>query len=307
MALVNSKIVRRAKYIILGIIFVVLIVAAVLYVVGYFNPKSAGLYIETIPNAAVFINDEEVGRTPYKATSDPGELTVKLVPESFEIPLVPHETKINLVSGVETIITREFGQTEDLSGGEVLSFEKVDDSQTGLSIITIPDSGQIIVDGSVMGFAPYKITSLPEGEHLLEIKREGYIGRNVSIDIQSGYKLTAVVNLVPVSEEMVNEEEDESKENILSDKEGKKPIAKVTILDTGVGFLRVREEPSTLAEEVARVIPGRDYVLLETDEETGWFRIIYEAGDTNSASSSGWISNTYAKVVENGIDNSEED
>jgi hypothetical protein len=275
-----------------------MIVAAVLYFIGYFNPTSAGLYIESIPNASVFVNNEEVGRTPYKATSDQGEMTIKLVPESFETPLAPYETKISLVSGVETIITREFGQTTELSGGEVLSFERVDESQTGLSVITNPDSGQVIIDGSVKGFAPFRTTSLTEGEHLLEIKREGYITRGISINIQPGYKLIAVVKLAPspnIPEEQPIEDEEKTKP--------KEEVKKVTIVDTGVGFLRVRKEPSTLGEEVARVIPGRDYVLLETDEDTGWYKIVYDAGEEGSASSSGWVSNTYAKKVgESGAD-----
>lgn len=291
---------RRFKYILIGIIFVILVIVAVLYVVGYFNPKSAGLYIETIPNASVFINEEEVGRTPYKATSEQGELTIKLVPESFELPLAPYETKVSLVSGVETIVTREFGQTDDLSGGEVLSFEKVEENQTGLSVITTPDSSQVIIDGSVRGFSPYTTTSLPQGEHLLEIKRENFIGRNININIQSGYKLTAIVSLSPAPEDMIDASEEAGEESLLEEEE--KPSPKmVTILDTGVGFLRVREEPSTLAEEVARVIPGRNYVLLEVDEDSGWFRIVYETDEENEASSSGWITNQYSEEVDEGV------
>lgn len=287
---------NKAKYIVVTIILIGLIIAGVLYFVGYFNPKSAGLYIETIPNASVFINNEEVGRTPYKATSEQGDLTIKLVPESFETPLAPYETKVRLVSGVETIITREFGQTSDFAGGEVLSFEKVDESQTGLSVITDPDSGQVVIDGSVRGFAPYKTTSLTEGEHLLEIKREGYIDRTMNINIRSGYKLTAVVKLAPSPEE---EEAEESGQEEVVEEEAE-PIEKVAILDTGVGYLRVRKEPSTLGEEVARVLPGREYVLLETDEDTGWYRIVYEVDEDAEASSSGWISNTYAEIVTGG-------
>ncbi|MBN1169115.1 PEGA domain-containing protein [Candidatus Woesebacteria bacterium] len=292
---------NKLKYIFLGIILTALIIAAVLYLVGYFNPKSAGLYIETIPNASVYVGGEEVGRTPYKATSDPGNVTIKLVPESFEIPLAPYETKVNLVSGVETILTREFGQTNDLSAGEVLSFERVEESQTGLSVITNPDSSQVIIDGTVRGFSPYTTTSLPEGEHILEIKREGYVGRNMNINIRSAYKLTAVVSLAPSSEELTQENE-KDKESLLLENEEKEPVAKVTILDTGVGFLRVRKEPSTLADEVGRVIPGRDYVLLGTDEDTGWYNIVYEVDVTKEASSSGWISNTYAEIVEDKLD-----
>jgi len=72
-------------------------------------------------------------------------------------------------------------------------------------------------------------------------------------------------------------------------------------LSTPTGFLRVRSEPSTAGEEVAQVDPGDRFPYLETDEDTGWFKIEYEDGEE------GWVSNQYAKKVEPGEEDEEEE
>ena len=68
----------------------------------------------------------------------------------------------------------------------------------------------------------------------------------------------------------------------------------VVILETPTGYLRVRKEPSTLAEEVGRVKPGEEYELLDEDEKTGWYKIQLDEGDE------GWISNQYASKPDEG-------
>ena len=76
----------------------------------------------------------------------------------------------------------------------------------------------------------------------------------------------------------------------------------IEILSTPTGFLRVRAQPSTLSEEVGKVEPGQTFPLLEQDEKTGWFKIEFsEAGDGEPAQA-GWISNQYAKKVEEGVE-----
>ncbi len=49
----------------------------------------------------------------------------------------------------------------------------------------------------------------------------------------------------------------------------------------------MRKEPSTSAQELAKVNPGEEYPLLE--EKSGWYKIEYEIGKE------GWISATYAQ------------
>ncbi|MCH7640601.1 SH3 domain-containing protein [Patescibacteria group bacterium] len=287
---------RKIRIIVLVLLGIVLVVSLIFFLVGVLRPQVAGLLIETDPSATVFIDGVQVGRTPYKETRKPEELVVKLVPDSFERPLAPYETRVNLVSGVETVIKWQFGESEDMSEGEIVSFEKVGREETSLSVVTIPDASQVAIDGAVRAFAPYKTSTISPGEHTLVISANGYGQRNIKLRTHSGYKLTAVVKLSK-SEEVLAAEE--SSDDAQGKEEEEKPTIEVEIQPTGVGFLRVRSEPSTLAEEVARVTPGETYLFIEEDEETGWFKIEYlPAGEAGEEEEQGWISNQYAEIVE---------
>lgn len=283
--------VRNIKLLILVIIGVALISAIVLFLVGRFKPKGAGIAIETIPVASVFIDGVLAGRTPYEEVREPGEVIIKLVPDSFDKPLVPYEAKAILVSGVKTVIKWEFGETSGKSGGETVSFERVGRDETGLSVVTIPSSAQVVIDGNRRGFAPYKTSSVATGEHTLLISSEDYIDRTIRLKTYNGYKLTAIIQLIPSEEtpEEVPEETPEEEDEVVDE---------VEILSTPTGFLRVRSEPSTLGEELARVSPGERYELLDEDEDTGWFKIKYEEGKEGLPAQAGWVSNTYAEKVE---------
>jgi hypothetical protein len=273
----------KATKIVLIIFAIVIVVILGLFLIGYFRPKGAGIFIDTIPISDVYINDSLVGTTPYEAIRNPGEITVKIVPKNTE--LISYETKVSLVSNIRTVIKREFAQTEEESSGEIDSFEKVGGKEASVSIVSIPDASQISINGQVRGFAPYKINSIMPGEHVLVISASGYSERSLTINAYRGYKLTVVVKLAagnalptpvptPSSEEILN-------------------ITKIEILETPNNFLRVRIEPSADAKEVARVTSGSSYPLVEEDTKSGWFKIEYEKGKQ------GWVSNEYSKKVEN--------
>ena len=270
----------------LSIILIVagLILGIAFFVIGSLKPKSAGIVIETTPAANVFIDGEQVGRTPYDGTRKPGEITIKLIPESFEAPLAPFETKVTLIAGIETVVKREFGESDEASSGEIISFEKVGGKEASLAVVSIPDAAQISIDGSIRGFAPYKTSSIVPGEHQVKVYAPGFSEKSFSIGTVEGYKLTVVVKLKPNGEEVLSDEDDKAPEEPKQEE--------VEILSTPTGFLRVRSEPSTAGEEVAQVEPGDRFPYLDKDEDTGWFKIEYEDGEE------GWVSNQYAKKVE---------
>ncbi|MBU0998353.1 SH3 domain-containing protein [Patescibacteria group bacterium] len=255
----------------------------ILFLVGYFKPKGAGIFIDTISVSDVYINESLVGSTPYEAIRNPGEVTVKLVPK--DEMLVSFETKVNLVSNVRTVIKREFAESEEESSGEIASFEKVGGKDASVSIVSIPDATQISIDGQVRGFSPYKINSIIPGEHVLVISASGFLERSLTIKAYQGYKLTVVVKLAAGGEVLPTSTPSSNDQETLN-------IIKIEILETPNNFLRVRSEPSTEAQEVARVVSGNLYSLIEEDSKTGWYKIEYEKGKQ------GWVSNEYSKKVE---------
>lgn len=255
------------------------------FLVGYFKPRKAGILIETTPTALVYIDGVQVGRTPYESTKTPSEIVVKLIPESLDKPLVPYETKVNLGAGIKTVIRKEFGESDETSAGEVISFEKAGAGETSLAVVSVPDSAQVSIDGQIKGFSPIKLTDISAGEHQIAVSAERFKERTFTVKTITGYKLTAIVKLA-VNLDLPKEEP--------RDEQPKEPekTYEVEILTTPNGFLRVRSEPTTTADELVKVKSGEKFKYVEEDSKTGWFRIEYEEGKE------GWVSNNYAKKTE---------
>ncbi|MFS6568009.1 PEGA domain-containing protein, partial [Staphylococcus aureus] len=115
--------------------------------------------VDTSPVSGVYINGNYLGKTPFTTSQAAGEITLKLVPTITDQNLLPFETKITLSQGIQTVVRREFGNTEDTSSGDILSFESQGDTTAGLIVISTPDNAQVSVDGVPRGFAPYKTGS----------------------------------------------------------------------------------------------------------------------------------------------------
>lgn len=268
----------------------VLLVGIVYFVIGSLKPKIAGLYINTTPTSVVWINGREMGKTPYRDTNKPGESIIKLIPESTDSSFIPYETKTKLIAGVETVIRYDFANTEERSGGDVISFEKDERNQTSMVSVSIPDLAIIVIDGQQKAFVPYKTTNITPGEHELKFSLDGFRDRIVKVRIYEGYKLTAIIKLAKLNEtQKIVDINPVPTLGITGDV--------VEILTTPTGYLRVRREPSSVGDEVGRVNPGERYPLVEIDTKTGWYKIEFTAATLNEKGKAGWISSQYAKKI----------
>lgn len=265
-----------------------LLLGLALFLIVYFKPKKAGLLVQTNINCSVLIDNLQVGKTPYEATFPPKEITIKLVSENPSF--IPFETKIKLNSGIKTVIKREFRENEEKTSGEIISFEKEISGVASLAVVSMPDNASIILDGRSLGFTPLKIASLTAGEHQLVVSALGFQERVLNIRTYRGYKLTAVVKLARTEEPAPTP----------PPVGGPTPQPKemVKILPTGTGFLRVRAEPNTASEEIGRVEPGKQYPLIEKDEETGWYKIEYEEAEAGlPAGRQGWVKGDFVETI----------
>lgn len=246
------------------------------------NSPKALLVVETQPASQVFVNGEQVGKTPYEGEFEEHEIDLKLVPESFEQALMPYDAKIFLTPGVETIVRREFGAEEGMSQGEEISFEKEGGGNVSLAVVSAPDGASVFIDKNYIDLAPVKHTDIDPGIHQITLQAEGYKERSFSVQLIQGYSLMAFVELARLPQEQnaeirANETEDAR-------------VEVVVIGQTPTGFLRVRQEASTEAPEVTQVKPGEEYKLLESQE--GWYEIQIDEETT------GWVSQEYARLKE---------
>ena len=260
---------KTKKIIILLIIFLIVGVLLFLIISGFGKPKLSSILVQSNLITDVFIDGKRVGQTPYTGTHESSEIV---------LALGSYQTRINLVPGIKTVVERDFDESRDNSSGEILSFEKTNGNETSLAIITYPDLAFITLDGLPRGNSPLKINGLAAGTHNLGISINGYTTRNFAINLVANYKLTADIDLLPTAVSQ--------KQTVPTTSDVSQIF--VRILDTPNGFLRVRSEPTTASNEIGQVNPGKKYQLIKTDEKTGWYDIQL------TATSSGWISNTYA-------------
>lgn len=262
------------------------------------SKKKAAIQFNAFPRSKVFIDDKEVGTTPYENDTIPAkDILIKLVPEAtFSSSL---EKRLSLNPSTQTVINWEFDADVEKTTGEILYLEKsgVKD-KAGLMTTCVPDSCSVTVDGQMRGFTPLNIEDIEEGSHKVSISLPGYKTREVVARAIKNYRLAIEIKLAKemVLDELAGEEgtasaktkETTGKKTGGSVNEIDKPY--VLISETPTGWLRVRLEPSISATETAKVDPGDKFPLL--DEELGWYKIEYER------EKSGWISGRYAEKFE---------
>ena len=273
---------KKIKVAVVILLCIGITLGLIFFLIGLLKPKVAGIFIDSNPVATVYIDGQNVGKTPYRATRTPGEVTIRLIPDNVKATLFPYDTKVDLNNGVETVVRRQFGTNDDTSSGEIISFEKTSDSDTSLAVVTTPDSLNLTIDGIHKLTTPQKLSGLTPGRHTLNLAAVGFQTKDLDVNIYQGYKLTVIVKLAKKTTEV-------------QVSPTPTPIAntgpQVEISQTPTGYLRVRSEPSTLGNEVGRVVPGIKYNLIETDAKSGWFKIEFSEGQ------SGWISNQFAKRI----------
>ena len=270
--------------------------------------KKAALSVNTNPRATVFLDGEHLGSTPYyNEALKAGEFVLKIVPESTGQALTPWEGRVSLSPGILTVVNRELGLTQDDSSGEILSFEALaDKNAVSIAVVTTPDGAVVNLDGEPKGFAPLSIDDVTEGEHILTISSPGYTEKIVKAKTVKGYKLIASIQLarepfVVTTETDQTATASASPSTTLKASPTPNPSPKasptttlekpyVVITSETTGWVRVRKEPSTASDEVAKVNDGEQYPLL--DSQSGWYQIEYAAGQT------GWISGQYAEKFE---------
>lgn len=231
------------------IFFLIIFNLALLYVAyqlltPLISSGNAALIIDTSDvHAVVTLNGKVVGSTPYKTDKlRAGQYSVKLTAD-IEAPATGSaspsakpkvykaswENTIKLNTGIWTTINRSFGPGDIFSAGEVLTLEK----GSGVSIITNPEESEISIDNKSIGKSP--VSTEAQGTHVIKISKDGYFGRELTVNIPADYRLTISANLAV---------------NPLSPLTEKDRSGDIRLLDLSTANSRLLSNPSNWADGV---------------------------------------------------------
>lgn len=273
-----------------ALLFIIILVLALGFTAYKFflgkNTDVSGIKIVTNPPTNIFLNNKLTGKTPFEDKFPPGEYVLKLIPENTATQASFWQGKVKLNPDTLTYISRDLGPSELTSAGEVLLLEKIPQNEAQLSVISQPDAAIVLFDGQERGVTPLFLTDLSPGEHDIALSSPGFAARSLRAQLSAGYKLMINFQLALLK----NEESSISGITPTPDRLNEKGKPNVIIKDTETGFLRVRNNPSKSAEEIAQVKPGDKFNLIE--EKEGWYKISF--GDDKE----GWISSRYAEKKE---------
>jgi hypothetical protein len=290
--------------------------------IPFFTKEQAALQIEASPEASVYINGTHIGKTPIKEQKlKPGEYTIRLLVD--DDPTKDWQTKMNLASGIVSVINKTFGATTAASANYFLQLEPLSNKEAiDLVILTIPDNVVVKVNDLPQGFSPVSLKDIKDGEQRINLTAPGYQEMNLTVFTKLGYKLVVSAQMAQLLETITPDQEASPGADLVpsdtattsasvtpsitssttpattpsptparSTTSGELAPPYVIIKETGTGWLRVRENPSgTSDNEVARVNVGDKLPFLESSQ-TGWYKIEYETGKE------GWVSAQYAQLV----------
>ena len=284
------------------IFFVVILVGLVALIFGVVRllsnrgPKQGELRVDSEPVATIFLDNKNIGRTPFKDKVDVGDYTLKLVPDTTTTQLTQWEGKVAIGQNLLTYVNADLSSSELTTAVDVVWLEKITSKQAELSVTTNPDGATVLVDDVTKGVTPLTLQDITAGDHSVSVTSVGFLSRSLKVKMTPGYRLLANLKLAlsgsgPTDETSPSATSTQSTappksatSSATASQTPDKPY--VTIKDTPTGFLRVRMDPSTNATESGRVNPGEKYHI--EDSQNGWYEIKYDG--TNM----GWVSGQYA-------------
>lgn len=234
----------------------------------------AGIQVESNIKAKLILNDKDMGFTPFKDENlKEGKYLVSLKdPESSNSADYLWQGHVDLNSGTLTVVNREIAGSSLTSSGEVINLK----GGNGVTVVSIPSSAQVFLDGKDLGRTPVSVSNVSPGEHQFLISKENFLKRSIRATSTEGYNLTINVDLA------VSEADLTKLATTLIEEE-----SQVIVKMTPTGFLRVRTQANVNSDEVSRVKPGDILILLE--QIPNWNRIRLPDGKE------GYVSSTYTE------------
>lgn len=264
-----------------------LIAIIIFFGILFFLDRKTGkgaLQVTSVPQSKAYLDSKLLGTTPFYTRElsqmlSVGDYTIKLVPLDGNVR--PFEEKITINKGTLTVVDRTFANNGE-TDGSIISLSPLNNKKDiEVLIISLPDKANVFLDNSPVGATPLLLKQVSESDHDLRVTLTGYKDKSIKIKTALGFKLN-VLTFLGVKVDL-------SPTPVASISSEPTPITKVPtvlILNTGPGYLNVRESNSIFSSKIAQVIPGESYELVS--EAEGWFEIKFED------EKKGWISSSYA-------------
>lgn len=284
-------------------IFLFLIFISVTIFVGWkLLPQAVNFSgLQVIANgseADIYLGSEKIGRTPYENEKlHPGDYILKLIPVNKKFKSWSHQ--VTLTTGAMTTVERFFSEDAKRQGGLIVFLSQVDDKMSRVDVVTNPDSATLYFNKENKGKTPALISDVPAGNQEVILKKDGYEDQIYKIDTVSGFKVSLIYDLLAEKSSPQKTKNDKPKTlgatdsaKIASPTQPKSASGAKTMIqieETGTGWLRVRESPTTSASESAKVDVGQKFEAI--DEQNGWIKIEYVSG------SFGWVSSEFVKKL----------
>jgi len=263
----------------------------------WLSPSLTGTELVVIsrPAAEVFLGEESLGNSPLSKAVEPGEYSLGIKKEGY----FPRTLKIAVKEGyrLNTSVNLSLNpfpveEKEITSSAKKI---KVLDLSTAepllLADYTLWVKGVVFWAEKAAGGEPRQGRDEKKSyNYLLTAEGKLYDLEGSEVSLTSLSKQTEAVTLGYLGES------GQGLSTAASSTLGKLRTAlfptpaQVLILDTGVGFLRVRSGPGTNYSEIGKAKPGEKYEYLGVGREGGWFKIDFNGRE-------GWVSSQYAKKI----------
>jgi len=164
------------------------------YLSPLLKPSTGRLSVETgNQKSKVYLDNKLIGYTPfYQNNLRVGDHTVAVEADSKDAAKSWRwQTNTTLTTSTLSALEMDLGPNELFSSGENLYFRV---SEEGISVITRPEAALVSIDSKDTLKAPFT-KGISSGVHTLLVKKDGYLDRQVIVNLEKGFKLNASLYL----------------------------------------------------------------------------------------------------------------
>ena len=254
--------------------------------VAWFSDSSTGseLVVITRPVAEVFLNGESLGESPLSKSLSVGEYDLEIKKNGY----FPRKIKVAVKEGFRLNVSANLAIDPFPADSQ-----KLPSPHASLTVLDLSSSSSVLpadpvswVAGAVFWMS--RLENPFTYDFFLTADGKLYDATGSEVSLESLSKISEKRSVGYLGETMGSLSSAGS--TMLKSLAAKLYPAspKVQILDTGIGYLKVRSGPGTNYSQIGQATVGSKYIYL--GEQSGWYKIEFEGKE-------GWVSSDYSKKL----------